>query len=139
MTNDTRRPARWDDPLRAAWDRALAVLRAPGSAVDPADLRAAAARLEAAGRTLATMDALRTAFPTSSLAALALETVDALSHLTDDGIRQQDAAGLLSWLLSQDAQLRARVDSWGASARPGSAPPSRPAEPGAFCWRRAPC
>lgn len=105
----------WDEPLRTAWARALAVLRALGSELDAVDFQAAEGSVSAASRTLETIGTLRMLIPPSAtlnIPRLAAETVDALRWLTDDWINQQDPVGLLTWVLSQGSQLRARLDSW---------------------------
>ena len=98
-------------PLLLAWARALAVLHTPDNGLAPVDLLAADEAVRAASRTLVAMDPERGSWVS--------DTVDALTALTDDWIRQQDPHSLLVWLLSQDSQLRARLDSWRRARGPG--------------------
>jgi len=55
----------WDESLRAAWARALSVLRAQGCGIDAVDVQAAEETVDAASRTLEMMGTLRMLIPPS--------------------------------------------------------------------------
>jgi len=112
------------DSLRAAWARGLAVVRT--GTRDAGDVAAVDEALQAASRTLDAMESLARTRPASTLLnmlSLVDATVNALTSLTDDAIDQHDPIGLLTWLLAQDSQLRARLDSWSCVLAALSDPP----------------
>lgn len=112
------------DSLRTAWARGLAVVRT--SARDAGDVAAVDEALQAASRTLDAMESLARTQPASTglnMPSLVDATVNALASLTDDAVDEGDPIGLLTWLLAQDSQLRARLDGWSGVLAALSDPP----------------
>lgn len=111
----------WAASLKAAWEKGLETLRSFSAQIDAADLDGVETELQAAARTLETIESLRALGPNSSrvnISRLAVDTVDALTEITYDRISEKDPVRLLIWMLSQDSQLQARVESWSRCNEP---------------------
>lgn len=126
--------APWDAPLRAAWARAEETLHQSGAAIPPDDLRAVADALDVAGHTLDRIGTLRRcpSLPPGEVSQLIADTIHALTWLTDQGIAQATPLDVLTWLLSQDSQLRTRVASW--ALLPGVCPYAQSLGPRCPAW-----